>query len=64
MSAYFASSLDMMCEPIAVPIRISTPVGDSLVVDRVYRSRVVSILGCESWVDLIMVDFDVILGMD
>ncbi|XP_070013714.1 uncharacterized protein [Nicotiana sylvestris] len=42
-------------------------VGDSIIVDRVYRSFVVIIGGLESRVDLLlldMVDFDVILGMD
>ena len=36
-------------------------------VDRVYRSCLVSLAGYDTWVDLIileMVDFDVILGMD
>ena len=41
--------------------------GKPLVVDRVYRSCLVSLAGYDTWVDLIilgMVDFDVILGMD
>lgn len=40
---------------------------DSLVVDQVYRSYVVALLGYDSRVDLIIldiVDCDVILGMD
>ncbi|WMV13423.1 hypothetical protein MTR67_006808 [Solanum verrucosum] len=52
---------------MTVPIRASIPVGESLVVDRVYRSYVVSLAGYDTWVDLIilgMVDFDVILGMN
>ncbi|XP_070040015.1 uncharacterized protein [Nicotiana tomentosiformis] len=48
-------------------VRVSTPVGDTIVMDRVYRSCVVTIGGLETRVDLFllsMVDFDVILGMD
>lgn len=40
---------------------------DSLVMDRVYRSCAVTLLGYDTWVDFIildMMDFDVILGMD
>ncbi|XP_070029922.1 uncharacterized protein [Nicotiana sylvestris] len=43
------------------------PVGDSIVVDRVYRSCMVVIGSFETSVDLLlldMVDFDIILGMD
>ena len=57
----------MICDSMIVPIRGSTPVGKPLVVDRVYRSCLVSLAGYDTWVDLIiqgMVDFDVILGMD
>ncbi|XP_070054806.1 uncharacterized protein [Nicotiana tomentosiformis] len=49
------------------PIHVSTPVGDTIVVDRVYRSCIVTIGGLETRVDLLllsMIDFDVILGMD
>ena len=59
--------LDITCDSMTVPIRVSTPVGKPLVVDRVYRSYLVSLAGYDTWVDLIilgMVDFDVILGMD
>ena len=48
-------------------VHVSIPVGDSIIVDRVYRSCVVTIGGLETRVDLLlhsMVDFDVILGMD
>ncbi|XP_070017605.1 uncharacterized protein [Nicotiana sylvestris] len=43
------------------------PVGDAIVVDRIYRSCVVTIGSLETRVNLLlfdMVDFDVILGMD
>ena len=67
VSTYFAAKFDMICDSMTVPIRVSTPVGKPLVVDRVYRSCLVSLAGYDTWVDLIilgMVDFDVILGMD
>lgn len=54
-------------EMIFEPFSVSTPVGDSVVVRRVYRKCVVSIFGQNTVVDLIeinMVDFDVILWMD
>ncbi|XP_070018239.1 uncharacterized protein [Nicotiana sylvestris] len=49
------------------PCYVSTPVGDSFVVDRVYRSCLIALGGFESRADLLllsMVDFDVIFGMD
>ncbi|CAN4101680.1 unnamed protein product [Withania somnifera] len=48
-------------------MRVVTPVGDSLVVDRVIRSCLISINGLDTWADLIlldMVDFDIMPGMD
>uniref|UniRef100_A0A0V0GST8 Putative ovule protein n=1 Tax=Solanum chacoense TaxID=4108 RepID=A0A0V0GST8_SOLCH len=52
---------------LAELVHVSTPVGESLVVDQILRSCLVTIQGCDTRVDLIlldMVDFDVILGMD
>ncbi|XP_070034529.1 uncharacterized protein [Nicotiana tomentosiformis] len=52
---------------LSAPVYVSTPVGDSIVVDRVHRLCVVTIRSLETSVDLLlldMVDFDVILGMD
>ncbi|XP_049367958.1 uncharacterized protein LOC125832810 [Solanum verrucosum] len=67
VSTYFASGLELTCDRMSVPIRVSTPVGEPLVVNRVYRSCLVVLSGYETWVDMIlldMLDFDVILGMD
>ncbi|XP_070036810.1 uncharacterized protein [Nicotiana tomentosiformis] len=50
-----------------VPDRVSMLVGDSIVMDSVYRPCVVTIVGLETRVDLLLLsmgDFDVILGMD
>ncbi|XP_070050444.1 uncharacterized protein [Nicotiana tomentosiformis] len=67
VSSYFASYLDMYRDSLSAHVYMSTPVGDSIMVDRVYRACLVIIGSCESRVDLLtlhMVDFDVILGMD
>ncbi|XP_070050278.1 uncharacterized protein [Nicotiana tomentosiformis] len=58
-------SSDTVITVSSVPV--STPVGDTIIVDRVYRSCEVTIRSLETRVDLLllsMVDFDVILGMD
>ncbi|XP_070034482.1 uncharacterized protein [Nicotiana tomentosiformis] len=67
VSSYFAHFLDMPRESLVSSVHVSTPVGDTIMVDRVYRSFVVTIGSLETGVDLLvlnMVDFDVILGMD
>ena len=49
-----------------IPIRVSTPVGESVVVEKVYRSCLVNFVGSKTYVDLVILemdDFDVILGM-
>ena len=49
-----------------MPIRVSTPVGESVIVEKVYRSFLVTFVGRNTYVDLIileMVDCDVILCM-
>ena len=49
-----------------MPIRVSSLVGESVIVDKVYRYCLVAFVGSNTHVDLIileMVDFDVILGM-
>ncbi|XP_070049823.1 uncharacterized protein [Nicotiana tomentosiformis] len=67
VSSYFAHYLDMPCEFLVSPVCVSTPVGDIITVDHMYRSCVVTIGELETRVDFLllgMVDFDVILGMD
>ncbi|XP_069144625.1 uncharacterized protein [Solanum lycopersicum] len=66
VSTYFSPSLDILCESLNLSIRVSTPVGDSVVVDRVYRLCTVTLMGYETHADLKvldMIDFDVILGI-
>ncbi|XP_070046798.1 uncharacterized protein [Nicotiana tomentosiformis] len=67
VSSYFAHHLDMPHESLVSSIHVSTPVGDTIIVDRVYPSCEVTIGSRDTRVDLSllgMVDFDVILGMD
>ncbi|XP_070013970.1 uncharacterized protein [Nicotiana sylvestris] len=54
-------------EQLHEPFLVSTPVGESISVARVYRGCVVTVRGRDTMADLIelgMVDFDVIMGMD
>ena len=66
VSSSFANGLNLPCELLDMPIRVSTPVGESVIVEKVYRSCLVNFVGSNTYVDLVileMVDFDVILGM-
>ena len=66
LSSSSAAGLDLHCDLLDMPIRVSTPVGESVIVEKVYRSCLVTFVGSNTHVDLIileMVDFDVILGM-
>ena len=66
VSSLFATGLDLHCDLLDMPIRVSTPVGESVIVEKLYRSCLVTFVGSNTHVDLIileMVDFDVILGM-
>ncbi|XP_070045852.1 uncharacterized protein [Nicotiana tomentosiformis] len=67
VSSYFASYLVVPRDSLSAQVYVSTPVGDSIVEDRVYRCCVITIGSLETSVDLLrlyMVDFDVILFMD
>ena len=66
VSSSFATDPDLHCDLLDMPIRVSTPVGESVIVEKVYRSCLVTFVGSNTYVDLIileMVDFDVFLGM-
>jgi len=66
VSSSLANGLDLHCDLLDMPIRVSTLVGESVIVEKVYRSCLVTFVGSKTYVDLIileMVDFDVILGM-
>ena len=66
VSSSFATGLDLYCDLLDMPIRVSNPMGESVIVEKVYRSCLVTFVGSNTHVDLgilEMVDFDVILGM-
>ena len=66
VSSSFATGLNLHCELHDIPIRVSTPVGESVIVEKMYRSCPVIFMENNTHVDLVileMVDFDVILGM-
>ncbi|XP_070019620.1 uncharacterized protein [Nicotiana sylvestris] len=67
VSSLFARFLVISPKPLGIPVHVSTPVGNSVVVDRIYRSCVVIFCGFETRADLLLLDminFEVILGMD
>ncbi|XP_070023064.1 uncharacterized protein [Nicotiana sylvestris] len=67
VSSLFSRFLVIPPAPLGTPIHMSTPVGDYMVVDRIYRSCVVTLCGFETRADLLlldMIDFEIILGMD
>ncbi|KAG5570110.1 hypothetical protein H5410_059876 [Solanum commersonii] len=67
VTPYVAMNFDVIPEQLSEPFSVSTPVGESILAERVYRDCPVSINHKSTMVDLIeldMVDFDVILGMD
>ena len=66
VSSSFANGLNLHCELLDMSIRVSTPVGESVIVEKVYRSCLVTFVVRNTHVDLVileMVNFDVILGM-
>lgn len=57
----------MTSDLLFVSLDLSTPMGDSLVLDRVFRSYIMTISEVDTCANLIfrdMLDFDMILGMD
>ncbi|XP_070046823.1 uncharacterized protein [Nicotiana tomentosiformis] len=67
VSSLFAPYLDVSRESLGVPLYVSMPVGDFVIVDSVYRSCVVTFYGYETRADLLLLDisdFEVILSMD
>ncbi|XP_070047188.1 uncharacterized protein [Nicotiana tomentosiformis] len=67
VSSLFAHFLGVPHKSLGTHVYVSTPVGDSVVVDWIYRSCIVTFYGYETQADLMflgMTDFEVILGMD
>ncbi|XP_057490945.1 uncharacterized protein LOC130776710 [Actinidia eriantha] len=67
VSTIFCLYLDRSCSPLSQPLLVSTPVGDVVVVEEVYKECVLKIGEKELLVDLMPLsihDFDLILGMN
>ncbi|XP_070056944.1 uncharacterized protein [Nicotiana tomentosiformis] len=67
VSSLFSHYLDVSRESLGALVYVSTPVGDSIIMDRIYRSCIVTFCGYETRADLLllgMTNFEVILGMD
>ncbi|XP_070020548.1 uncharacterized protein [Nicotiana sylvestris] len=67
VTPYFAINLRLEPEQLIEPFLVSTPVGESMEVTRVYRGCIVSFQDRNTKADLIeleMMDFDVIMGID
>ncbi|XP_070049880.1 uncharacterized protein [Nicotiana tomentosiformis] len=67
ITPFIAGKLDMRSELLPQPVEVSTPVGDSIVANHVYRDCTVLTNDHPTSVDLVelvMLDFDVIMGMD
>lgn len=60
MSIYFLFRFNMMFDFMHVTIHVSTLMGHSLVVHRVYQSCLVCLVLYDTWA----VRFDIVLGMD
>ncbi|XP_070054600.1 uncharacterized protein [Nicotiana tomentosiformis] len=67
VTSYFAIYLGVYHDYLSSLVYVSTPMGDSLIVDCVYRSCLIVLSGFETIADLLllsMVDIDVILDME
>ncbi|WMV24899.1 hypothetical protein MTR67_018284 [Solanum verrucosum] len=67
VSSYFALRFDRQLEMLNHPFLISTPVGNSLLVEYEYRDCQIRVEGRDTLANLIvldMIDFDVLMGMD
>ena len=54
ISSSIATSFDLHCVFLDTPIRVSTPVGESVIVEKVYRSCLVTFVGRNAYVDLVI----------
>ncbi|KAH0776371.1 hypothetical protein KY290_007782 [Solanum tuberosum] len=67
VTSYVAMNFNVLPEQLSESFSVSTPVGESILAERVYRDCPISVNHKSTMADLIeldMVDFDVILGMD
>ena len=56
VSSSFSNGLDLYCDLLDMPIRVSTPVSESVIVEKVYRSCLVTFVGSNTYVDLIILE--------
>ena len=56
VSSSFANGLNLPCELLDIPIRVSTSVGESVVVEKVYRSCLVNFVVRNTYVDLVILE--------
>ncbi|KAG5603456.1 hypothetical protein H5410_034826 [Solanum commersonii] len=67
VTPYVAMNFDVLPEQLSEPVSVSMPVGESILAERVYRDCPVSVnhkSTMAALIELDMVDFDLILGMD
>nr|XP_033509854.1 uncharacterized protein LOC117274634 [Nicotiana tomentosiformis] len=67
VSSYFALRFGSQPELLNDPFLVSTPVGESLLAEYVYRACRIRVEGRDTLADLIvldMIDFDMLMGMD
>ncbi|XP_070054455.1 uncharacterized protein [Nicotiana tomentosiformis] len=67
ITPYVATSFEVEPQQFHEPFSVSTPIGEFIMAVRVYRDCVVTVHGRDTMADLIelgMIDFDVIMGMD
>ena len=50
VSSSFATGLDLDCDLLDMPIRVCTPVGESVIVEKGYRSFLVTFVGSNTYV--------------
>uniref|UniRef100_M1DZZ4 Gag-pol polyprotein n=1 Tax=Solanum tuberosum TaxID=4113 RepID=M1DZZ4_SOLTU len=65
VTPYIAMNFDILPEQLLKPFSVSTPVGESMLVERVYHDCTISVNHKDNMANLVeldMVDFDVILG--
>ncbi|WMV45510.1 hypothetical protein MTR67_038895, partial [Solanum verrucosum] len=67
VTPYIAVNFDVSPETLSEPFLVSTPIVDPVIARRVYKNCIVTVsqkVNSADLVDLEMVDFDIILGMD
>ena len=56
VSSSFATGLDLYCDLLDMPIRVSTPVREPVIVEKVYRSCIGTFVGSNTHVDFIILE--------